>query len=109
MMPRSASTTKPVACAEVFHSVSKARAASIWIATTPVEMRSSVRVQREDSSSSIGWGSGMIGACSWSGGSCPGGCVSPGPGCTGWAGRGAGVTGCGAGSDWAGGGGGGSG
>jgi hypothetical protein len=40
----------------VFHSVSKARAASIWIATTPVEMRSSVRVQREDSSSSIGCG-----------------------------------------------------
>ncbi len=63
MMPRSASTTKPVACDDVFHSVSKARAMSIWIATTPVEMRSSVRVQREDSSSSSGCGSGITGIC----------------------------------------------
>ena len=63
MMPRWASTTKPVACDEVFHSVSKARAMSIWIATTPVEMRSSVRVQREDSSSSSGCGSGITGIC----------------------------------------------
>ena len=54
--PRSASTMKPVACEEVFHSVSNARAASIVIATTPLEIRSSVLLQRVDSSNSIGCG-----------------------------------------------------
>src|SRR5262245_36201311 len=98
MIPRSASTTKPVACADVFHSVSKARAASIWIATTPVEMRSSVRVQRDDSSSSMGCGSGMTGICGCtSGGSCTGDCGDC--GCCGW--------GCGPGAGCSGGGGGG--
>src|ERR1700690_3362251 len=45
MSPRLASMTKPVACAVVFHSVSKARVLSIWIVTTPVAMRSSVCAQ----------------------------------------------------------------
>jgi hypothetical protein len=37
--------TNPVACAVVFHSVSKARVLSICIVTTPVAMRSSVCAQ----------------------------------------------------------------
>ena len=37
--------TKPVACAVVFHSVSKARVLSIWMVTTPVAMRSRVWAQ----------------------------------------------------------------
>ena len=40
--PRSASTTKPVACAEEFHSVSKARVWSISMATTLSATRASV-------------------------------------------------------------------
>ena len=42
MRPRSASTTKPVACAEEFHSVSKARVWSISMATTLSATRASV-------------------------------------------------------------------
>src|SRR5579871_1357949 len=47
MRPRLASIRKPVACAVVFHSVSNARAPSIWIVTTPEAMRSSVWDQVE--------------------------------------------------------------
>src|SRR5688572_16372972 len=43
--PRSASITKPVACEELFHSVSKARVESILMATTLWAMRSSVAAQ----------------------------------------------------------------
>src|SRR3984885_9533094 len=43
--PRSASTTKPVACAVVFHSVSNARVESTSIETTLPAMRSSVTAQ----------------------------------------------------------------
>src|SRR5579862_7239740 len=43
--PRSASTTKPVACAVVFHSVSKARVWSTSMDTTLLAMRSSVSAQ----------------------------------------------------------------
>src|SRR5579863_9067732 len=43
--PRSASTTKPVACAVVFHSVSKARVRSTLLEITLGAMRSSVTAQ----------------------------------------------------------------
>src|SRR5262245_34932622 len=42
MRPRSASTTKPVACEDEFHSVSKARVWSISMATTLSATRASV-------------------------------------------------------------------
>src|SRR5262249_33196763 len=51
MSPRFASTTKPVAWLDMFHSVSNARVWSTWIVTTPVATRSSVLVQRESSGS----------------------------------------------------------
>ena len=44
IIPRSASTTKPVACEEAFHSVSNARVLSMRIDTTPDEIRSRVSV-----------------------------------------------------------------
>src|SRR5579862_4665814 len=52
--PRSASTTKPVACAVEFHSVSKARARSTSIETTLLAMRSSVTAQSGFSSATAG-------------------------------------------------------
>src|ERR1700686_5524102 len=45
MSPRLASMTKPVACAVVFHSVSKARVLSIWMVTTPLAILSRVCAQ----------------------------------------------------------------
>src|SRR5665213_555699 len=45
MSPRFASMTNPVACAVLFHSVSKARVLSIWMVTTPVAILSSVWAQ----------------------------------------------------------------
>src|SRR3984957_7249250 len=50
--PRSASTTKPVACAEVLRSVSNERAWSIWMATTLPAIRSSVAAQSAADASS---------------------------------------------------------
>src|ERR1700733_10999669 len=53
--PRSASTTKPVACAELLRSVSNERDWSICIATTLPAMRSSVAAQSAaDASSAAG-------------------------------------------------------
>src|ERR1700691_4018945 len=53
--PRSASTTKPVACAEVLRSVSNEADGSICIATTLPAMRSSVAAQSAaDASSAAG-------------------------------------------------------
>src|SRR6478735_11565441 len=75
MSPRSASTTKPVACAEVFHSVSKARVESILIATTPWAMRS--RVARQVASSR----SGATGSTSGASGVMPGGTPPMGTDC----------------------------
>src|SRR6185436_9330266 len=58
MRPRSASTTKPVACAEEFHSVSKARVWSISMATTLSATRASVPRQAALSPS-------LCGSCAW--------------------------------------------
>src|ERR1700720_2615880 len=88
--PRSASTTKPVACAVAFHSVSKARAASRSIDTTLPAMRPSVTAQSGLASAAAGAaGSG------WAGPDCGG------TGATGAGATGAGCTvspGCGGGS-----------
>jgi hypothetical protein len=66
--------TKPVACDDVFHSVSKARVASISIATTLCAMRSSVAAQVA-SSRRGGDAGGGAGAGAWAdgGGGPPGG------------------------------------
>src|SRR5678815_3438779 len=56
--PRSASTTKPVACAEEFHSVSKARVWSISMATTLSATRASVPRHAALSPS-------LCGSCAW--------------------------------------------
>src|SRR5690606_8621276 len=70
MSPRLASTTKPVAWLDMFHSVSKARARSTWMVTTPLATRSRVRVQRESSTSATGTaGDGMAVAGAEPGGS----------------------------------------
>src|SRR5580704_2439880 len=87
--PRSASTTKPVACAVAFHSVSKARTRSMSIETTLPAMRSSVTAQS-------GLASTAAACCAICGSAAPtGGAVS---GC-GAAGAGTGPAGAGAGSD----------
>ena len=61
--PRFASITKPVACAVVFHSVSKARTLSIWMLTTPVAMRDSVWAQLAVSGADGGAASAAGAAC----------------------------------------------
>src|SRR5215471_14822760 len=72
--PRSASTTKPVACAVWFHSVSKARVWSTSIETTLLAMRSSVTAQSGFSSATAGCGS------TWSAGAFSPGIGGRGPG-----------------------------
>src|SRR4029077_1342455 len=76
--PRSASTTNPVACAVVFHSVSKARTASTSIETTLLAMRSSVTAQSGLPSTTAGAPAGA--PASWPGGAGGG---PPGGGCAG--------------------------
>src|SRR5256886_6704680 len=56
--PRSASTTKPVACAVEFHSVSNARVESTSIDTTLPAMRSSVSAQSGLPSTAAGGATG---------------------------------------------------
>jgi hypothetical protein len=63
-----ASTTKPVAWLDMFHSVSKARVRSTWIVTTPLATFSSVRVQRESSASETGTLAAVAAGVSGSGG-----------------------------------------
>src|SRR5580698_3277796 len=85
--PRSASTTNPVACAVVFHSVSKARTASMSIDTTLLAIRSRVTAQSGLPSTAAACcatcaaccpvpGEGSGGACAgngWEGPCCAGG------------------------------------
>src|SRR5262245_20405835 len=63
MRPRSASTTKPVACAEEFHSVSKARVWSISMATTLSATRASVPRQAALSPSLCGMAACVAADC----------------------------------------------
>src|SRR5450631_1761443 len=62
MSPRFASMTKPVACAVVFHSVSNARVASIWMVTTPLAILSRVCAQFAGELGMPGAGMGIGGA-----------------------------------------------
>src|SRR6185312_10577251 len=94
MMPRFASTTKPVACAVSFHSVSKARTSSTLIDTTLLAMCSRVAAQVGLASTAAAWrarcaacgvspGSGTRGGTSrmpFAGRGCTGGVVAGGGG-----------------------------
>src|SRR3984885_922598 len=71
--PRSASTTKPVACAVVFHSVSKARVESTSIDTTLPAIRSSVSAQSGLPSIAAACCAAGLGAVSAGAGACAAG------------------------------------